>query len=105
MSTSTDTVIPAPDGWTVCDMKEDAWSKNERAHQKLRARKEKNIPLCCICLTRNCIPFENVPIRGNKSMKKSKYVQHNMTKFYRHAQKDVDFFDVRNGETPLVDEP
>jgi hypothetical protein len=97
--TSIDASYNIPDGWTVCDLKEDAWHKNERAHQKLRVKKDNNRPLCCVCFTRNCLGFDSVPVHGTRSLKKSKYVQHKMTKFYAQSCMNDTFVDWRAGES------
>lgn len=55
------------------EIKEDSWSKNEKAHQILKIRNKKAHPFCSYCYGRGCHSFDTVPIHGNKSFKKSKY--------------------------------
>jgi hypothetical protein len=96
--TSVETTIA--DGWTVCDLKENAWHKNERAHQKLRAKKDKNRPLCGVCLNRTCNSIDCAPIlQGHKSFKKSKIIMYHHTKIYNGCHIDTEFVDWRGGES------
>lgn len=66
-STSDDTMMD------FLEMKEDSWSKNEKAHQILKIRNKKAHPFCAYCYSRGCHSFDTVPVKGNKSFKKSKY--------------------------------
>ena len=97
--TSIDASCNIPDGWTVSDLKEDAWHKNERAHQKLRVKKDKNRPFCCVSFGRKCGSFNTEPVHGTRALKKSKYIQHNVTKFYTQSCMNDTFVDWRAGES------
>ncbi len=57
--------------------KENAWRKNELAHQKMRERQNWNHPFCAHCEHHRCGDPTIVP--GKKALKKSKF--HSERKF------------------------
>ena len=85
-----------PDGWTVCDLKENAWNKNERSHWILRIKREKTR----ISYDHTCGPTSYEPIHGNRSLKKSKDIRilHHHSKMYTKSHMNPEFMDWRCGE-------
>jgi hypothetical protein len=63
------------------ETKEDLWTKNNIAHAISRARKDCG-KFCGVCMHRGCGSFNNVPVYGRKSLKKSKFVNRDKLRFY-----------------------
>lgn len=77
-------------------MKEDTHFKNEKAHQLARAKKSN--PLCSYCMRRACTDWECDPVKGTKSLKKTKHFERHKSKLESTAVLNPSFTNIRNGE-------
>jgi hypothetical protein len=82
-------------------IKDNIWHKNNVAHIIMRAKKIKNNDYCAHCCHHRC--GDPTKVYGNRSLKKSKVVSCNVTKYADKCVLMPDFLSIKNGETTFVD--
>jgi hypothetical protein len=82
-------------------VKDDLWSKNNVAHNISRTKKDKGGKYCTVCRHHHCGDIQSV--YGNRSLKKSKVVIQNKTKYTDKLVIMPDFVNIINGEMILND--
>lgn len=92
---------PIQDPYEFYPNKDNDWFKNNVAHKRAKAKREKSNQFCTYCMHHHC--GDPTKVYGKRSLKKSKVIQYAKTKYADKLVIMPDFVSIMNGETKLED--
>ena len=92
---------PIPDRYETFPFKDNLWYKNNQAHKVMRAKNKSSGRWFCVGCFHRC--YDPFPVRGNKSLKKTKDLNSKTHKYERKPDMNPHYLNTNNGENSNED--